>query len=357
MRESSHKEFAAAMIRRLQELLAPDHKRLRIKPLGNADSKNTGVDLIVNKGNLTFVVGSKSSGDAASVTMATQRIKKHAQHLRTKGIPVLAVTYMGEVGRRICKEQDVSWLDLSGNASICAPPGLFIHVEGKPNQFKRVGRPASVFAPKSSRVVRCLLIEPGRRYTQRELAKAAGLDEGFVSRIVRQLERDELIERDKKNAVKVANFGAMLDAWREAYDFSKHHIVRGHIAARSSDEVLRQLAEDLKREKLEHAATVSAGAWLVNQFAGFRLVVFYVAQVPTDDVRQAIRFREESSGENVWLVVPNDEGVFQGTTVRQGIRCAHPVQIYVDLKSQPERAAEAADHLHDQLLNEASHAS
>jgi DNA-binding MarR family transcriptional regulator len=312
--------------------------------------------MIAHAGDFIFVVECKAKGEAASAAMAARQAKDFAQHLKKKSIPLVAVPYMGEVGRRLCDEAQVSWLDLSGNAHLFGPPGLRVHIEGKPNQFKRPGRPRSLFAPKSSRIARWLLIEPDHAMTQRELAKASGLDEGFTSRIVRQLEEQRLVARDMGGAVKVADVNALLDAWREAYDFSRHHIVRGHIAARSSDEVLRQLAEKLKQGKIEHAATGLAGAWLLNQFAGFRLVVFYVAQLPSAESQQAMGFREESRGENVWLVVPNDEGVFHGAAEREGIRCVHPVQVYLDLKNHPERSAEAAEQLRRKLLSKGSHA-
>jgi DNA-binding MarR family transcriptional regulator len=288
--------------------------------------------------------------------MAARRVRAYAEHFKKKAIPVVAVPYMGEVGRKLCDEAGVSWLDLSGNAHLFGPPGLRVHVEGKPNLFKRPGRPRSVFAPKSARIARLLLIEPKRAFAQRELAKAAGLDEGFTSRIVRQLEAQGLVAREPNGAVKTADFDAMLDAWREAYDFSKHHIVRGHIAARSSDEVLRRIAGQLKRDKIEHAATGLAGAWLLNQFAGFRLVVCYVAQLPSAEEQQAMGFREESRGENVWLVVPNDDGVFHGAVEREGIRCVHPVQAYLDLKNHPERSAEAAEQLRQKFLSKETRA-
>jgi len=67
-------------------------------------------------------------------------------------------------------------------------------------------------------------------------------------------------------------------------------------------------------------------------------------------------FHEEQKGENVWLVVPNDEGVFHGATEREGVRCVHPVQVYMDLKDHPERSAEAAEQLRAQLLRKGSHA-
>jgi hypothetical protein len=61
-------------------------------------------------------------------------------------------------------------------------------------------------------------------------------------------------------------------------------------------------------------------------------------------------FRSEERGANTWLVVPNDEGVFEGAEDRDGVPCVHPLQAYLDLKGQPERATEAAADLRKQLL-------
>src|SRR2546427_9676515 len=98
---------------------------------------------------------------------------------------------MGEVGRRICDEAQVNWMDLSGNAYLFGPPGLRVRIEGKPNLFKRPGRPRSVFAPKSARIARWFLFELERAPTHRELARGTGWDEGLASRIVRQLEEQQ----------------------------------------------------------------------------------------------------------------------------------------------------------------------
>jgi len=276
--------------KRLAELLAvpPSLVKVQRQPAAGR-GKPGGVDLLVSAADFTFVVECKASGQAASVAMAARSVREFAKQLKKESILLVAVPYMGEVGQRLCEEAEVCWLDLSGNAHLVAP-GLRVNIEGKPNVFKRPGRPRSVFAPKSARIARWLLIEPERAFTQRELAKASGLDEGFTSRIVRQLVEQRLVSRDTAGAVKTADYDALLDAWREAYSFAKHHIVRGHVAERSSDDVLRQLGAQLKRSKLEYAATGLAGAWLLNQFAGFRLVVFYVAQIPSAEARQAMGF-------------------------------------------------------------------
>jgi hypothetical protein len=59
------------------------------------------------------------------------------------------------------------------------------------------------------------------------------------------------------------------------------------------------------------------------------------------------KFSQRKSG---WLS-PNDEGVFHGAAERQGIRCAHPVQVDLNLKNHPERAAEAAEQFRKNLLS------
>ncbi len=336
--------------RRLAELVAVPMSRVRVevKPFA-PDDENNQVDLLVLAGNFNFAVEWKASGQAAALAMALRSIRRFVEKSRKKFIPLVAVPFIGEVGRNMCKEAGVCWLDLSGNAYL-AGPGLRVNIEGKPNQFKRPGRPRSLFAPKSARITRWLLVEPDRSFTQRELAKASGLDEGFTSRIVRQLEEQRLVSRNPAGAVKVADFDALLDAWREAYHFFKHHIVRGHIAARSGDEILRKVSAQMKRDKLEYAVTGLAGAWLCSGFAGFRLVVVYVAQLPGEEACQEMGFYETERGENVWLVLPNDAAVFHGITEREGITCAHPVQVYLDLKNHPERSAEAAEALRKTLL-------
>jgi hypothetical protein len=229
--------------KRLAELLAVPLNRIKVQRQPAAGrGKPEGADLLVAAGDFNFVVEWKTAGQAAAVAMAARAVQQLAAQWKKKSIPLVAVPYMGEVGRRLCEEADVCWLDLSGNAHLVAP-GLRVTIEGKPNQFKRPGRPRSVFTPKSARIVRRLLIEPENTFTQRALAKAAGLDEGFTSRIVRQLEEQRLVARDAAGELKVADYDALLDAWREAYDFSKHHIERGHIAARSGDEILRRVSD------------------------------------------------------------------------------------------------------------------
>lgn len=345
MRPPGESESLNEVAATLAGLLGVPSQDLRIRQLVAVEH----ADLVVETGPFTFLVEWKGLGSAAVVGGAIEQVRRYAEGSAEPAIPLVAVPYMGEVGRDLCQEAGVAWLDLSGNADITAP-GLRIHVDGRPNRFKRRGRPASVFAPKSSRIARWFLIHPGQAVTQRELARETGIDEGFTSRIVGRLERDGLVVRDGSGAVQVRNPPLLLDAWREAYTFSKHSIERGHVSARSGEALLRGLTDALDRCEIGHAATGLGAAWLLTRFAAFRTTTLFVRQRVDAETRRGLGFREEARGANVWLVVPNDDGVFHGADVVDGVRCVHPVQAYLDLKDHPERAAEAADQLRSQLL-------
>ena len=306
-------------------------------------------DLLVEASGYHFLVECKGTATRAPLLMALQQIAEIKDFFQKDAVPLIVVPYMGKSGIDFCQDHDLSWIDFSGNAHIKAP-GLLIHVEGRPNRFKNVGRPASVFAPKSARIARQLLIEPGKSYNQRELSQITGLDEGHTSRIVRRLEELNLIVRNDQGALRSSDPDQLLDAWLEAYDFSKNQIIKGHIAARSGEELLKRITKTLAEQQIEYAATGLSGAWQYIHFAKFRLVTLYLAEPPGKNLFDGLHFREDSRGANTWLVVPNDTGVFHGSSTRDDIVCVHSVQIYLDLKGHPERAKEAASMIRHESL-------
>jgi hypothetical protein len=314
-----------------------------------SQAQHTGGDLVVRDGNATLVVEVKRLAEPSWLRGAIDQARSAALSVGRNAVPVIVVPFMAEGGRKLCEASKVSWFDLSGNAHIEAP-GLRIHVEGKPNVFKRRGRPSTVFAPKSSRIVRTLLLEPRNSFSQRELANRAALDEGFTSRIVRKLEADQMVERGSDGTVRLLDAAAVLEAWRETYDFSKHRTIAGHATARSSDELLAAVAAAFRREKREYAATGLAGAWLLTKFANYRLTTIFVPEEPPAPLLSSLGFRREERGANLWFTIPNDEEVFTGATAQDGVRCVHPIQAYLDLKAQPERSVEAAEELRKRLL-------
>lgn len=342
---SIEKQAIVEVPRILAELMDLPENQVVVSQTGNK-----GLDFLVKAADYHFQVQWKSSSSRAPLLMAFRQITESLSSLDPGDIPLIVVPYMGKTGMDFCKEHDLSWMDLSGNAHIKAPM-LLIHVEGRPNKFKKAGRPSNVFAPKGARIVRQLLIDPKQGHSQRELSQITGLDEGYTSRIVRRLKALNLIDRDDEGAVKPSNPYELLEAWFEAYDFSKHQIIKGHIAARSGEEQLRAMARVLSNQKIDYAATGLAGAWLYTHFAKFRVVTLFLADPPGKILFDQLHFEKDDRGANTWLVVPNDNGVFHGSSIQDGIACVHPVQVYLDLKGHPERAKEAASMVRQERLN------
>ena len=315
----------------------------------NLEGKGFNIDLIQKTGDWVFVIEYKGNSSVQFVASAIDKLHKNAKQIDENAIPVVAVPFMGDVGRNLCEEKRVFWVDLSGNAHIVAP-GLRIHIEGKPNKYKLIGRPKDIFAPKSSRITRHLLIAPDRYITQRELTQETNLDEGLVSRVVREMEKTGLLNRGLSGGVRPKDPHILLDAWYEKYSFLKHRLIRGFVAERTSDLAVKNLAAAFKENNLNYALTGLSAAWLLSSFATYRTVTVYLSAEPPAELLKKLGFTKGDKGSNVWLVIPNDEGVFNGATSREGIRHVHPVQVYLDLKGHPERAKEAALALRKQYL-------
>lgn len=335
---------------RLSELLAEPLGSRSLKKV-RSSSSHSRPDFTLRIGPYRFVIECKNSGATDSVFSAIEQLTRYAKDSRSGLIPLVVVPHMGEVGKRLCKEAGVGWIDLSGNADLVAP-GLRVNIEGRPNLFKQSGRPADVFAPKSSRITRYLLTHWCSALSLRGLARETEMDPGFTSRLLKRLEAQGFVWRHD-DIIRVRDPDSLLDAWRTEYKFFRHDVRKGHVAARTSEDLLHELAGKFTKARVGYAATGLSAAWLFTHFANFRLVTFYLRKPPEEDFLRELEFLEDSKGANVWLVTPSDEGVFQGelpARESENVQCVHPVQIYLDLKDQPERSAEAAGELRKRVL-------
>lgn len=303
-----------------------------------------GSDVRLLAGELWYAVEFKAAANTEQIGSALRKLSAPSER---QAVRLLVVPYMGNAGRELCRDAGISWLDLSGNAEIVAAP-LRIRILGEPNRYKRSGRPESLFAPRSARAARVFLMDAQRVWLQTELARTTGLSAGYLSRLLPRYEEAGFIQcghEGRSLRYRVANPDALLDAWYADYDFNHHTILRGHVAARGGPELLRELSAALTRHEVEYAATGLAGAWMWEPFAAFRTVTLYLSAWPIQDILARVGFHEGARGSNTWLVVPDDAGVFTGAKKRDGIRCVSPVQVYLDLKGQSERAEEAGGEL------------
>ncbi len=318
----------------LAELFDDPESGQALVPQGTGD----GVDSFMDAGGRRWAIEAKTSSSPGTIAS----VAGHLQALADEdAIPVLVVPYMTPAGAKAAAARRINWIDLSGNASL-RDEGLYVWVQGQPNAFATRGRPASPFAPKSSRVARTMLLDPAHWWRQKDLAQHTDLDRGQVSRVVQRLSDDELLDRDA-GQLRPRDPDLLLDAWADDYRFDRHDIVTGHVSG-SGMELARELNEQLARAETSHAFTGLPAAWALNPFARFRLVSVYVTGDPRAAADQ-VGLRRNERGANVQIVGPDDRGVFDGQRDADGLPVVAPVQVYLDLQHLPERAAEAAEHL------------
>ena len=309
-----------------------------------------GPDLVLSVADGVFWVEYKPRSVAESIGGALAQVDSW---LALDGVsswtPLVVVPHMGDVGRRLCEQAGVNWLDLSGNAHVRAP-GLNVNVSGQPNLYPATGRPQNLFAPKAARVARALLMHPNRRWSHQSLVSETALSKGYVSKLLSRMETAAFVEKGEGLNYVLRDSESLLTAWTESYDFTRQRVVRGFVAERTPEAILRRLVERLNGIAVRVAITGLAAAWHYDRHAGYRLCSLYASPMPVSERLAEFGFRQVESGANTWLVEPSDDSVFTGAVAGDGLPYVSPLQAYLDLKGHPERAAEAADVLRPRVL-------
>lgn len=306
-------------------------------------------DAVIEVGEHLFAMKFVSASSSAQIHHAIEMLRGACSKSLSGSVPLIVVPYMGEVGDKLCREYDVSWLDFSGNAGIKAK-NLFISVKGEINKFKRRGRNKSVFSPKSSRLVRWLLYNRETEFRQIQLANDTSLNQGYVSTIVNRMLELDYITIDEDSLVRLQQPRRLYEDWRAAYDFKDHEVKSGVIPARGGVRLTEKVAGVLKDNEIEYAATGMAAAWRYTQFATYRLAAFYMSQLPEPGVLDDLGFQPLESGANIWFVIPSDSSVLWGSREVEGLECVHPLQVCLDLKDHPGRSETAYLEMQNRYL-------
>lgn len=175
----------------------------------------------------------------------------------TEALPTLVAPFFSEESQAICRETGLGYFDLAGNGGI-ETEHLWAAFSGKPNVLVRKRQVSSPYAGKGERVVRRLLLEPGRAWTMRSLAQASRVSLGLCSMVTTALADSGALGKDRHGLQNI-DMTALLDAWAEVYDL-RTSALRTYRAWDDSSRLERQLA-GLKGEQAEqYALTLWSGA-------------------------------------------------------------------------------------------------
>ncbi len=201
-------------------------------------------------------------------------------------------------------------------------------------------------------MLRVLLRDPRRAWRVQELAEAAGVSLGQISN-VRTALRDREWAHVTSDGMNLAEPGALLDAWRDAYvpPAGKREGFYSVLHGGAFEEAVRGLSRQSAPTGLVALASFSAAQWFAP-YGRTGMQYFYVDEAGLERLRSTLKLSSAAKGENVSVTVLQDAGLFQDVVEpAPGIICTSPVQTYLDLAVAGERGREAAEHLRREKLS------
>ena len=266
-------------------------------------------------------------------------------------VPILVVApWLSPRTRELLSAQGVNYIDLTGNALVrLENPTLFLQSCGAARDPSPAQRgKARVRGPKAGRLIRTL-IDVRPPYGVRELAEAARLAPGYVSRLLAALDDEVLIERLKRGRVQAVDVGGLLGRWAESYDVFSSNDAATFLAAAGAARTLPLLGDLPSRP--QSAVTGSFAAVRLAPVAAPALLSVYAEDV--DAVASALDLIPADEGANVVLLSPSDAVVWERTIERDGVRYVAPSQAAIDcLTGNGRMPAEGEALLEWMLANE-----
>ena len=265
-------------------------------------------------------------------------------------VPILLARYLSPDRQRMCKDEGINFIDLSGNVFI-AYESLYIERVGFPNRFpeKRKGR--GPFSDKASLILRKLIFEKDKNWGIRQLAGAIDLDPGFVSRMAKELEKRNYVVR-VNSKIRIRNAKAIIDDWVHEYSYKKNRATKFFSLAGNPGEIIEALGQLKIPKNVNYALSLHAGASLISPHAVFDSVHIYVQnQQVVDYFVKQLKLKLVDQGENVVFLFPYYKySVFYDKQKRKGQWVVSDIQLYLDLYNYPIRGLEQAEHLYEKGL-------
>lgn len=296
-------------------------------------------------GQYNLIVEAKSSGQPKMARGAIDQLRAYSG-LVPNSYTVFLAPYISDATARLCAREGVGYVDLAGNCRLSFGQ-VYIEQRGRENPYSEKRELRSLYSPKAERILRVLLTSPQRTWKVQELAGEAGVSLGLVSKVKRILELREWLDQ-LPNGFKLLNPGVALDEWACEYRYSKHRSF-DYYSFTSGSELEQQIVSAAETCGVRIALTGFSAAVRYAPAVRYLRSMLYCDRDPTA-FAQEVKLKQVSSGANLTLIQPYDEGVFYGSGHRDGLPVVSPVQTYLDLVNQAARGEEAAEALMREVI-------
>lgn len=336
------KQAEEALLRCLREVPALQVRRLGQRSLSPRPDVTPDIVIKVESANgQALVIGEyKTIGEPRIARQAVDALFRI-----TSAVPnsygVFLAPYVSPSAAQICREMGTGYIDLAGNCLLVFDK-VYISREGRPNPFSEKRGLKSLFSPKAERLLRVLLVNPGKSWKTRPLAREAQVSLGETSNVrKRLLDREWLVETS--DGVMLSDPDSLIGEWSRNYGFRKN-TASDFYSMMATDEIEEAIANVCDRQGTRYGLTGFSAAARFAPSTRYQRVMAYV-DAAAEDIAQELGLKEVDSGANISILEPYDEGVYYGGETRDGIQIVSPVQAYLDLNSYRGRGEEAADFL------------
>ena len=292
-----------------------------------------------------LVVQVKTSGQPRSVREACfqLQIRREAQ---PDAYGVVLAPYITPVSAEICRHVGFGYVDLAGNCRLSVG-AVYVERRGQPNPFIRKAQIYNLYKPVASRVLRVLLNHPPRPWMLKDLAKEASVSLGHAHNVKQALLDREWIAAESKT-ITLTRPQDVLAEWAGRYNFRNNEVLE-YYCSEEAPAIEKALAEIAGDPEPQVAMTGFSAAARMAPVVKNQRVTAYVSG-NWQEVARKLNLKKVTSGANVMLLKPYDDGVFYGLQRVAGLPIVSPVQAYLDLKGYRGRGEEAADELLEKVL-------
>ncbi len=289
-----------------------------------------------------------------------------------RAYPVFIAPYISPAAAEVCAQYKTGYLDLAGNCRL-AFDSVFIQKAGFPNPTAATRDLRSLYSPKAERVLRVLLSSGPQMWRTQALADEAQVSLGQVASVKKLLVDREWIKSgptgfglsgyasgspdgsgDGSGLVDGTSWPIqaavlpLLTEWAGAYRPERNSNSEFY-SIKPIPEVEAKLAEFSRSQKKQIAFTAFSGAARLAPAVRYQRTTAYVAD-DVDAITAKLGLKRVSSGANVTLIEPYDDGVFFGTRELAGAPVVSPIQIYLDLMQLKGRGEEAATAILEEVI-------
>ncbi|MBN2234351.1 MAG: hypothetical protein JW706_04320 [Opitutales bacterium] len=245
-----------------------------------------------------------------------------------------------------CKQLGIPSLDLNGRVWIRAP-GVLIDRQAFPGRsFSYELEPRNIFTGKSERIVRTLLTNVKREWTQAEVTRRTDASAGLVSRIFSHLVSLGYIEKTKAREFRFADHQGLIDDWLKADVLRiRVSLVRYTGLAESPETLAQKIHRWAKTEGVKIAFTQWIAAWWRVRYTEPVIVSAYLESPPDSETLEKLGLRPVNEGGILWLLIPKDPGVLHSTHTIHDYPVVTDAQICLDLQNAGLRASDAVEAL------------